>query len=379
MILTRGARITGAVLCALLAAIVAGWIVRDLGAVAEPGQLLRYWAGFEDARLPAMPAASTVDVALFVVYVVVALVVPRSTVAASALVATGVLTLAFRLPGLWNIGTSRMGHQYSDELRTRALICAFVAVGAAIAMLITAGAGRRPPADLAERVPVRPGQGAGALAFLLLGASAAVRAAWEIWQLVKNPGLFPDWYLGGDLAFRGLIDPPQGWTSAFVVLLCLFAGVSALARAPHARPFGLIAAGILLPSAASLLNRSLDSGVLERFGELSVEHQLLVLSWTFELIAGAAVLVVLAVRGPADVSVPPYQGYEPEYGQDHGHPGPDPGQGYGYPGSGPGEGYGYPASGPGPGNGHPGSDPGAFGPHPPHQPPPPPSQPPPGW
>ncbi|MFF4174342.1 hypothetical protein [Streptomyces sp. NPDC001750] len=373
MILTRGARITGAVLCALLAVIVAGWIVRDLGAVDGPGHLLRYWTGYEDARLPEMPTTSIDDLVLFVVYLVVALTVMRVSVAASALVATGVLTLALRLPGLWNIGTSPMDGMFSDELRTRALICAFVAIAVAVALIITAGAGRRPPADFSERVPIRPGQGAGVLTFLLLGASAATIAAWEIRTVVRLPELLPDWYLGGEQASHGLIDPPPGWAGAVVVLLCLFAGGSALGRAAYARPFGLIAAGILLPGAAGALIRSLDQGVLGYFGELPVENQLLVLSWTFETIAALVVLIALAVRGPAGHLAQPYQGYDPGYEQGYGY-GPVPG-----PGPGPGQGYGYPGSGPGPFGAPPPPPPDQPPPLPPHQPPPPPSQPPPGW
>ncbi|MFF3729599.1 hypothetical protein ACFYXM_04515 [Streptomyces sp. NPDC002476] len=377
MILTRGARITGAVLCALLAVIVAGWIVRDLGAVGGPGRLLRHWTGYENAHLPEMPTTSIDDLVLFVVYLVVALTVMRVSVAASALVATGVLTLALRLPGLWNIGTSPMDGMFSDELRTRALICAFVAIAMAVALIITAGAGRRPPAGFSERVPIRPGQGAGVLTFLLLGASAAINAAWEIRTMARLPELFPDWYLGGEQVSHGLIDPPLGWAGAVVVLLCLFAGGSALGRAAYARPFGLIAAGILLPGAAGAVIRSLDQGMLGYFGELPTESQLLVLSWTFEAIAALVVLIALAVRGPAGHLAQPYQGYDPDYEGYGGYGyGPVPGPG---PGPGLGQGYGYPGSGPGPFGASPPPPPDRTPPLPPHQPPPPPSQPPPGW
>ncbi|WP_424861921.1 hypothetical protein [Streptomyces sp. MMS24-I29] len=375
MILTRGARTTGAVLCALLALIVAGWIVRDLGAVDGPGHLLRYWTGYEDARLPEVPTTSIDDLVLFVMYLVVALTVMRVSVAASALVATGVLTLALRLPGLWNIGTSPMDGMYSDELRTRALVCAFVVIAVAVALIITAGAGRRPPADFSEQVPIRPGQGAGVLTFLLLGASAATIAAWQIRTVVRFPEIFSDWYLGGEQASHGLIDPPLGWAGAVNALLCLFAGGSALGRAAYARPFGLIAAGLLLPGAAGALIRSLDQGVLGHFGELPTESQLLVLSWTFEAIAALVVLIALAVRGPAGHLAQPYQGYDPGYEQGYGY-GPVPGPGTG-PGPVPGQGYGYPGSGPSPFGAPPPPD--RPPPFPPHQPPPPPSQPPPGW
>lgn len=92
----------------------------------------------------------------------------------------------------------------------------------------------------------RPGQGAGVVAFLFLGVAGVVVAAWEIRQAVRLPQLYPDWIVGGDRIMQGLIDPPPGWFSAVLILLCLFAGVSALLRAVHARPFGLIAGALLL-------------------------------------------------------------------------------------------------------------------------------------
>ncbi|MEU6016087.1 hypothetical protein ABZ826_19125 [Streptomyces sp. NPDC047515] len=333
MILTRGARVTGAVLCALLAVMVAGWLVRDVRAVGDPGQLWRYWAGYREARLLAVPATSADDVVLLLVYVAAAFAALRSAVAATALVATGAVTLAVRLPGLWNIGASRMNDRFSDDLRTRALLCAFAALAVGIALIITAGAGRRSPRDFSERTPTRPSQGASVTAFLLLGASGAVVIAWEIRQAVRFPFIYPDWYVGGDRLLQGLIDAPPGWNNTVLALLCLFAGTSALFHTVHARPFGLIAAGALLSAGALGVIRSAHYKMLDHFADLRTEDQLTLLSWFFETIAAAVVLLVLARRGTADDPAPPHQGY---------------GQGYGYP------------------------RPGVFGP-------PPPSQPPPGW
>lgn len=84
-----------------------------------------------------------------------------------------------------------MAAAYSDDLRSRALICAFVAIAAAVAMIITAGAGRRPPADSYERTPAGPGPGAGVSAFLALCGGGAVLIAWEIRQVARDPGFFP--------------------------------------------------------------------------------------------------------------------------------------------------------------------------------------------
>lgn len=365
VILTRGARVTGAALCAVLAVIVASWLVRDVRAV-DAEQLLRYWAGWYEARPKAAPATSPLDVVLLVVYVVAAVAALRSSVAATVLVATGVTTLAVRLPGVWNIGSRRMEVSFSDDLRSKALIGAFVALAAGVALVITAGAGRRPPADSYEQLPSRPGQGASVTAFLMLGAAGTVLIAWEIRQLVKTPEIFPDWYVGGDRVTQGLTDPPPGWGTAVVALLALFAAASALFHAVHARPFGLVAAGLLLSGGVLGVVRAVHYDLFEHFGSMRTETQLTVVSWVFEVIAALVVLMALAPRGLADVPGP--------YG---------PGPGYGPTGYGP-VGYGAPPyAGPGdnpyqgpqpptPGYGYPQGG-GGFGP------PPPPSQPPPGW
>ncbi|MGW2181204.1 hypothetical protein ACWCXX_24520 [Streptomyces sp. NPDC001732] len=341
MILTRGARVTGAVLCAVLAAIVAGWIVRDVGAVDEPVRLWQHWAGYYDAQLRVPPATSAYDVVLLLVYLAAAVAALRSSVAAHALVAAGAVTIAMRLPGLWIIGDTGPTARYTDDLRTRALLSAFVALAAGIALIITAGAGRRAPSDPSERLPARPGQGAGVIAFLALGAAGAVMTAWEIRQAVRFSDapfdIYPDWYIGGDRIPHGLTDPPPGWFTVLLVLCCLFAAVSALSRAAHARPFGLIAAGLLLFGGVLGVARSVHHDMLTRFGGMLVEEQLLVLTSFFELAVGAVALLAMSLPGPADVPGPPQPGYGPGYGQGYGHP-----------------------------------QPGAFGP-------PPPSQPPPGW
>ncbi|MFC8533828.1 hypothetical protein ACFUJY_07720 [Streptomyces sp. NPDC057249] len=351
MILTRGARATGAVLSAVLAVIVASWLIRDVDATGF-GQLWRSWSGLYDAGLRVAPTTSGTDLVLFVVYVAVAVAALRAASAASALVVAGVVTLAVRLPGLWTIGSRRMEAAYSDDLRSRALICAFVAVAAAAAMIITAGAGRRPPVDSYERTPAGPGPGAGVLAFLALCAAGVVLIAWEIRQVVRDPGFFPDWYVGGDRVAQYLTGPPPGWATVMLALLCVVAGISAVARARHARPFGLVAAAVLLPGGVFGVVRIVHYDMLEHFGDLSVELQLSLLSSFFQLLAALAALLALAVPGPVRT------------------PGQDPwagGPGWGPAPAAP------PYPGPRPGYGYPQGGSGGFGP------PPPPSQPPPGW
>ncbi|MGW6513821.1 hypothetical protein ACWGCP_41125, partial [Streptomyces niveus] len=181
MIFTRGARITGAVLCAALAVVVAAWIVRDLRVTDGPLDLWWSWADQDSGRATAPPATSPLDPVLLVVYAVVAVVVVRSAVAASALFATGLLTLAVRLPSLWVLNSSWTDGRASDELRTRALLCVVGMLGAGVALLVTALAGRRPPDSAYALTPTRPTQGVSVAAFLLLGAVAGIWAAWEVY------------------------------------------------------------------------------------------------------------------------------------------------------------------------------------------------------
>ncbi|WP_242441946.1 hypothetical protein [Streptomyces sp. CB02460] len=352
MILTRGARVTGAVLSAVLVVIVAGWLIRDVDAIGF-GQLWRNWSGLYDIHIQSVPTTSATDLVLFVVYVAVTVAALRTASAASALVVAGVVTLTVRLPGLWTIGSRRMEAVYSDELRSRALICAFVAVAAAAAMIIAAGAGRRPPVDSYERTPTGPGPGTGVLTFLALSAAGAVLIAWEIRQIVRDPEFFPDWYVGGDRVAQYLTGPPPGWATVMLALLCVFAGISAAARARHARPFGLVAAAVLLPGGVFGVVRIVHYDMLEHFADLSTELQLSLLSSFFQVFAALAALIALALPGP--VRAPgqdPWSGSGPGWGPAPATPPPYPGQR---------PGYGYPQGG------------GGFGP------PPPPSQPPPGW
>ncbi|MEU1126207.1 hypothetical protein ABZ371_22245 [Streptomyces sp. NPDC005899] len=375
MTLTRGARITGAVLCAVLGVVAAGWIVRDLRAAGDPQDLLRYWAGYTDARPDALPATSQGDPVLFVVCCAATFAALRSRVAASAMVATGVVTLVLRLPGVWTIGASWMDGRYGDELRTRAMIGTFVTLAAALALIVTGSAGRRPSAETREPLPTRPGRGAAVAAFLALGAAGAVLLAWEIRQFVTFPSrLYPGWFTGSSAVRVELTGAPPGWSGAVLALLCLVVAFTALLRAVHARPFGMIAAAFLLFSGVFGIARAVHHELLDRFGDLGTEYQLVVLTSFLLALAGATALPALARGGPADADGRGHEGYGyPPSGPGYGYPPPE--SGYSRP---PGEpGYGYPPAGQpgqGPGHGYPqgGQPGGGFGP-------PPPASRPPGW
>ncbi|MCX4819168.1 hypothetical protein OG883_04465 [Streptomyces sp. NBC_01142] len=360
MTLTRGARITGAVLCAVLALSVGAWIVRDLTTAAAPLDLWRFWTG--SGRSPSVAPLTTTleDLVLFVVYVAVAVAALRSPVAAAALVAAGVVTLAVRLPGLWVLTASWMDLRATDELRTRALYCAFAALGLGIGLLITAVAGRRPPGvpygtddpyathaaygrpeayAAHDQTPTRPARGVGVLAFLLLGASAGILVAWEIHLAAELDGrVLLERFTGGESVYLPLLGTPEGWLSAVVVVLGLVAAVGALWHAVFARPLGLVVAVFLVGSGARGLDIAVRNELFSRFGDLATRDQLLVGTWLFDLAAGAVLLLALLRRGASD----PSDGGAPDRQQQSR------------------AGYGYPQDG------------GGFGP-------PPPSSPPPGW
>ncbi|WP_327177789.1 hypothetical protein OG599_22575 [Streptomyces sp. NBC_01335] len=422
MTLTRGARITGTVLSAVLALINVGWIVRDLRVLDGPGPLWDFWSGTPESFPTGIPATTGGTLVLLLVQVVTAFVVPRSPSAAGALVATGAATLLLRLPGVWTTTSSWMGG-YSDELRLRATICTVVTLAAAIAMIVTASAGRRPAEEVGLLAPGRPTAGAAVVAFLALGASGVVVIAWEIRQFFVFPDEFyPDWYIGGRVGGSTLVDPPGGWSTVTVAVLALFAAVSALARGAHSRPFAMVAAPFLLLSGVLGIARGIRLDLFGAFVDAGIEEQLTIATWVFLPLAGIVALLVAALPGRPDAEGRPGQGWgpgTPGYGHPplappgrapgYGYPYPssapgspyEGGAGYGYPSAGQGAGYGYPSAGQNPaqspaqdpaaGSGGPGYGPppgGGFGPPPSSLPPPsspppgsppPPSSPPPGW
>ncbi len=297
MTLTRGARITGAVLCAALAAIVGGWILRDLGTPAGPLDLWRFWTGSGRGGSGSARLTTTLeDLLLFAVYVTAAVAALRPGVTAAAPAAAGVVTLALWVPGLWVLSSSWMDLRATDDLRTRALYCVFAALGLGLGLLVVAVAGRQP-------APVRPVR-AGVLAFVLLVASAAVLAAREIRTAVEYGGRdYPDRFTGSRSVMLPALGIPPGWLAVVTVLLALVAGAGALGRAAFARPLGLVAALLVLGAGARGLDIAVRNELVTRLQELPGRDQLLVLSWLFEVAAAAGLLLALA-RGREPASQP---------------------------------------------------------------------------
>ncbi|WP_282694156.1 hypothetical protein [Streptomyces sp. CC208A] len=295
MTVTRPARLTGAALAAVLALVPFVWILCDLAALGSPGDLLRYWAG-DRFRLTRVRASTTLlDPLLCLAAAVTALAALRSRHAAAALAATGAVTLAVRLPGLWTHGTGP-------------LVTALTELALAAGLLVTALAGRRPPTEPDERTPTRPRTGPAVTAGVLLAVAALVLLAREA-ELAGRaaPGTAVDRFTGGRSVPGAALGVPPGWLAAVLAGLCLAAAVSAFATARHTRPLGLLAGGLLCAT-----------GLAEtvRTARLHLHHDVWYVTAPqldrpglaaalYGVLAGAAVLALLAGRGAPDAAPAP--------------------------------------------------------------------------
>ncbi|MGY3850322.1 hypothetical protein ACWV2X_34665 [Streptomyces hydrogenans] len=140
MTVTRPARLTGAALAGALALVPFVWILRDLAALGSPEDLFWYWAGDRFRLSRARAATTLLDPVLCVAAAGTALAALRSRHAAAALAATGAVTLAVRLPGLWTHGTGP-------------LVTALAELALGTGLLVTALAGRRPRRARTSRCP----------------------------------------------------------------------------------------------------------------------------------------------------------------------------------------------------------------------------------
>lgn len=388
--LTRGARITGAALAALLALTTAAWILRDLSDAGSAAALWRSWSGGTPGFVAvSQPATTIVEPALLLVYTAAAAAALRSPVAAASLVAAGVATLLLRLPALWVLTASYMDLQATDTVRTRALYSAFAALVLGTGLLVTAAAGRRPAGELrftrqapgAEALtPTRPGRGTAVTAVVLLGAAAAVIVAWQVrWAWVLGAGVWSDLLTGGERAPVRLLEVPSAWLALAVAALALAAAGGALVRAVHSRPLGAVVGVLLAADGAVAVAHAVRQELWLSLRELPLERHLLTATALFELVCGLVLVAVLLRRGEplpdgdgTPGGVPHGYGYPPPSG--YGYPPVRPS--YGYPPAARPPGYGYPPAVRPPGYGYPPADPSA-GSGPPS--PPPPASRPPGW
>ncbi|MDJ1138213.1 hypothetical protein [Streptomyces iconiensis] len=312
--LARGARVFGAALIGALALISLGWIIRDFTKANEVTDVWWNWTGRLARAEDGIWVTSYVEPTLLLLYAVAAVTVIRSSSAAGILACTGVLTALLRTPGLWNLNANWM-QGIDDGLMSKVLVTTVAVVVIGVALVVTAVAGRRPvqqpggygygyaPSpglrpggsyDPAEEPAAGPTRGGAVTAFLLLGAMAAVLAAWEIHDWQKTGWDSYQRALTGERLIVRLLDVPTSWTTWSLVLLALVAAVAALAGAPFSRPLGLVTAGPLLGIGLFFLAFALKSKLFENFGELSTQGQLRLLTGLLEIVVGAVVLAALA-------------------------------------------------------------------------------------
>jgi hypothetical protein len=306
--LARGARVFGAVLIAALALISLGWIIRDFTKANEVTDVWWNWTGLLARSEDGIWVASFIEPTLLLLYAVAAVTAVRSSSATAILAATGVLTVVLRTPGLWNLNADWM-QGVSDGLMSKVLFSTIAAVVLGAVLIVTAVVGRRPAQeavggygygfpplnDPAEEPPARPTRGGAVAAFLMLGSGAAVLAAWEI-RTAEQAGWdrYERLLTGERSNIVRLLDAPPAWTTWAVILVALVAAVGALAGAPFSRPLGLIVAAPVLAIGVFASAYAIKTDLFEQFGDLSIEQQLRLFTDVFEVVVGAAVLLVLA-------------------------------------------------------------------------------------
>ncbi|MFF4171356.1 hypothetical protein [Streptomyces sp. NPDC001744] len=291
MTVTRPARLTGAALCAALALVTTVWVLEDLAALGSPAALARYWTGDAPALLRGRPATSPLDPALLAVSAATAVAALRARHAAAALAATGGVTLALRLPGLWAPGNE-------------ALVTTLLDLALATGLVAVALTGR--PADTPYApLPTRPRTAAAVTAGLLLLAAGLATVLRELYRAVElPPEATVDRFTGGRSVIGPVFAPPPGWLSAVLAALYATAAVSALARARHSRPLGLLAGVLLAAGGLGGTVRAVRYGTLAHLADLPAAHRADVLASVLGLLAGLAVLVLLAGRGVPDAPGP---------------------------------------------------------------------------
>ena len=333
--LAKGARVFGAVLLSVLALLNLAWIARDFREATEVTDVWWLWAGLAPRAADGVWVSSFVEPTLLVLYTIAAVTVARSSAAGGLLISTGVLTIALRLPGLWNLNANwRQGIE--SDLKNLALCSTVAMVVLGGALLVTAVAGRRPlgagtfgpphaarPQAPADEPPAQPTQGGSAVGLLLLTAAGAVTAAWQVYYWQQHGWDNYSNSLTGERTVITLLETPTGWREWAVTLLTLAAAAICLSRAPLARPFGMTAAAALLGTGIFSASRNWKLDTFEGFADLTTEAQLAVATGVFLLVVGLGTLLALAPRGvtgrPPEAANGP--GSAGGYGRaDHGHP-----------------------------------------------------------
>lgn len=363
--LTSGARVTGALICAVLIGVELAWAIRDFGS-AGVHDTLWTWFGLQ---LPGIRhgllGTSGLDAVLLVV-LVGALAAARRPSAGWAFVTAGLFAVAYRVPGVW-IFTSDWARD--APLHDRALGTSVGYVIAGVALVVTGLAGRRPagagpltgpsgqayssgpagpsqapvgygtpygtPAAVAAPAgpgapPARPRTGAAFVGGLLAVALALELAGWQFYyvQEYHGSGFPPHLYrhlLTGQETITSLLAAPTYYAAWITVVLSLLLAVAAFTRAPLARPLGLaVGATFVLNGLISLDNWHTEkllfhSGIP---GNYTAQQSFDIV----ELVLGLLLLALMGPREPrpAAYSAPPAWGSPAGYGDAPGQGGANP-------------------------------------------------------
>ncbi|MEV6109544.1 hypothetical protein AB0M28_33280 [Streptomyces sp. NPDC051940] len=319
-VLSRGVRVCGSLICALLALLTLIWIGRDVTVADSVSDLWWSWAGLPRDGGDSVPVSSLYDPALVLVYVVAAATALRSPSAAGVLGCAALVTVALRAPGLWTLNADWL-QQFDgldSELRNRALLASGIAVTLGAILLIAVAAGRRPAESDAgygllspdEQPPPPPGDAAAFVASFFLWLAAVGIGGWAVHDAL-DAGWSAYWrQLTGEGTLSAVLEPPPAYGQWFTVALCLCASVAALLRAPLSRPMGMTASALVLGLGAADVSRHLKAEVFQDFGSLPTERMLDVITALTLLLAGFTALWALAGQGEEDPMTEPLTGWQ---------------------------------------------------------------------
>ncbi|MFJ3236007.1 hypothetical protein [Streptomyces sp. NPDC086787] len=317
-VLTRKARVVGGLICAVLAVIELGWMIRDMDHVG-PHDTVWTWFG---AMLPgfyhAPLATSQSDVVLLAVYAGACVVSTRSA-GSGALVTAAVFTLALRTPTVW-IFSSDWTEGLPD--RTRLLLTGITQVVAAVALIVTVIVSRRPADNPALGTPpARPRRVPAAVAGALLALYGLIGVAWQFYLMGKytsksaGPRSYEQLFTG-EYTIGSLLGAPPAWNGWAIVALCLLTAAQAFVRTPVARMSGP-ALGLTLSVSGAATLIFYHTAHMPFTLDAPTSEVLQRLTLVLEIAVGIAALSLFALRdrGRTPTSTPPdWQPPAPAYG-----------------------------------------------------------------
>ncbi|MFJ5609543.1 hypothetical protein ACIQCJ_09170 [Streptomyces sp. NPDC093221] len=336
--LAPGARIAGALICAVLVAVEIAWTVRDIKHVGFHDTLWA-WLGLDHAVYQhALLATAALDGVLLVV-LLGALVRSARPAAGWAFVTAGVFAFGYRLPGLWIFQSDWTA---GAQMHTRALATAVAFTLGGIALVVIGLAGRRPvrggapvgdvplsgaPSDTAPSsgpgaAPVGPRRGAAVAAGVLLVLLAIEGAGWQIFETHKYttandfPPHFYRHLLTGEGTLTTLLGMPVAYAGWLRVVFALLVAWVAFAKSAASRALGVAFGFAAVVFCVVALDNWHSYHQLFEFDHLPLYQKSQQVFLVVELAVGLVVLLLLAVPGrstdgprPVPAWGPPPQGY----------------------------------------------------------------------